>query len=520
MKLLLNLLMCVALSSVCAQSACLTYGSPSYELPGDIIETADGGMAICGHSNYINGEFSDYLLIKTDSMGEVQWSKIFFSDHQDLGFDMLQANDGTYFIAGTTFNDSMNYDMSILHVSEAGELMEAAFFGNAYAQLGFTMIQMPDGGFIIGGHSDSLTDVLLLFQPSIIRVNANLEPLWLQRFDQCPQCTGEVYDIKLLETGEFMVAGYVTESFFSSTNDAFVAKFDIDGNLLWYNQTSGVDEFLVAGQCLAPTPDGGCMLMAQMNNGTYEVLVAYINAAGETQWVKQFDTGGADYVGDILRTHDNHYAASFTSDNGSRRSVLMKMNIDGDTLFTKMMSNGTMEFQTNMIERSNHTFALVNNFIPDGESTDEIMLYLTTENGDNCLPAEIEIEITDLPFLYSTETNMFFSHVEKSGSLITYPGLGGNVICADTVSVPVPVTSIPGNREAVIVPNPSSGLFKIHAEHIVSVYLTNVSGQHVEADISLTETDAIVNLAQPSGLYFVYVTYENEVVDRLAVMIK
>lgn len=520
MKLLLNLIMCVALSSVSAQSACLTYGSPSYELPGDIIETADGGMAICGHSNYINGEFSDYLLIKTDSLGEVEWSNIYYSDHQDLGFDMLQANDGSYFIAGSTYHDTMNYDMSIVHISASGELIEAAFFGNAYAQLGFTFIQMPDGGFIVGGHSDSLTDVALLFQPTLLRVNANLEPVWIQRFDQCPQCTGEVYDIKLLPTGEFMVAGYVTESFFSSTNDAFVAKFDADGNLIWYNQTSGVDEFLVAGQCLAPTPDGGCMLMAQMNNGTYEVLVAYINAEGETEWVKQFDTGGADYVGDIIKTYDDNYAVTFTSDNGSRRTVLTKMTSTGDTLFTRMMHYGTMEFHTNIVERNNHSFALVNNVIPDGETTDEILVYLTTENGENCMQTTNEIEISDLPFLFSNETNMFYSNAYKTGGLVPYPGLGGKVICADTVTVPVPVAAIPGHREAVIVPNPSTGLFSIQAAQIVSVNLTNISGQYVEADISLTETNAIVNFAQPSGLYFVYVIYENGVVDRLAVMIE
>ena len=77
---------------------------PGTSQADDIIQTSDGGYAICGKAKtIINGISSDNLyLIKTDSKGDTIWTKIFGGSERDRGYSLQQTNDGGFIIAGST----------------------------------------------------------------------------------------------------------------------------------------------------------------------------------------------------------------------------------------------------------------------------------------------------------------------------------------------------------------------------------------------------------------------------------
>jgi hypothetical protein len=63
-------------------------------------QTQDGGYAIAGYSNSFGTGQEDVYLIKTDANGEETWSRVFGGDNEDLGSSVQQTLDGGFIVAG------------------------------------------------------------------------------------------------------------------------------------------------------------------------------------------------------------------------------------------------------------------------------------------------------------------------------------------------------------------------------------------------------------------------------------
>jgi len=108
-----------------------------------VIQTIDGGYALLGFNNFN----PDFLLVKTDSSGEVEWSKKYEKPDGDVGQCIVQNSDGGYTLAGRLWNRSDNENMAGLIKTDSNGTM--LWMKNYPGSWHVSMVGTSDGGYIL-----------------------------------------------------------------------------------------------------------------------------------------------------------------------------------------------------------------------------------------------------------------------------------------------------------------------------------------------------------------------------------
>lgn len=134
-----------------------TYGGISSEQGRSVKQTNDGGYIIAGKTFASFGVGSDDVyLIRTDSIGNVLWSKTFGGTNDDRAYDVEQTNDGGFIIAGETESfGAGSIDVYLLKTDSNGTLMWSKTYGGSDWDAARSIQQTTDGGYIINGFSAS-----------------------------------------------------------------------------------------------------------------------------------------------------------------------------------------------------------------------------------------------------------------------------------------------------------------------------------------------------------------------------
>ena len=76
------------------------YGGVDYDRGNSVIQTNDGGFIICGYTSSYGSGNEDVYIIKTDIQGDSVWSKTFGSSDEDLGLSIQETSDDGFLIGG------------------------------------------------------------------------------------------------------------------------------------------------------------------------------------------------------------------------------------------------------------------------------------------------------------------------------------------------------------------------------------------------------------------------------------
>src|SRR5260221_10626196 len=77
-----------------------TYGGTGQEDGRAVQQTIDGGYIILGSTTSFGTGSWDVYLIKTNMYGDTVWTKTYGGSSFDIGLSMKQTNDGGYIISG------------------------------------------------------------------------------------------------------------------------------------------------------------------------------------------------------------------------------------------------------------------------------------------------------------------------------------------------------------------------------------------------------------------------------------
>jgi len=145
-----------------------TIGGPGNEMGFSLIQTSDGGYAITGATNSFGAGKGDVYVVKLDASGNLQWTKTIGGKEEDVGFSLIQTSDGGYAIAGlTTSFGAGKDDVYVVKLDANGKSQWTKTIGakNGYL-IKSSIIQASDGSYFIAGTTRSFgaggTDVYFI----------------------------------------------------------------------------------------------------------------------------------------------------------------------------------------------------------------------------------------------------------------------------------------------------------------------------------------------------------------------
>ncbi len=144
-----------------------TFGSAHDDYGYSIRQTPDSGYIIAGSTDPTGEFISDIYLIKTDAGGNLQWSKTHGGPLWEEGYSIALTSDHGYIITGQTVSFGAGAsDVYVVRTDSIGDTLWTAAYGGVYTDCGIEVIQINDGGFFVVGYryyidSDS-THILLL----------------------------------------------------------------------------------------------------------------------------------------------------------------------------------------------------------------------------------------------------------------------------------------------------------------------------------------------------------------------
>jgi len=315
-----------------------TYGGPFDDYGHAVQQTSDRGYIVVGSTDSSGANASDFYLIRTDTCGDTLWTRTFGGDSNDCGESVRQTADGGYIIAGYTSSyGSGGTDVYLVKTDAGGETLWTRTFGGPEDDLGRSVGQTADGGYIIAGDYYSPrpypNDVYL------VKTDANGDALWTKTIGPHGGCAWGC-SVQPTADGGYVVAGY---NYRSGNFDVYLIKTDANGDTLWTR--TYVDRWDDYGYSVQPTADGGYVIAGVEVSpvGQTSVYGIKTDADGDTLWTRHWTNWHDPEGRSVQPTADGGYIIAGSTGFDDRDVYLIKTDSHGDTLWTRTFGGGSTD---------------------------------------------------------------------------------------------------------------------------------------------------------------------------------
>jgi gas vesicle protein len=330
-----------------------SYGGIKSEYLTDAIPTADYGFIIGGSSltpnkdNPLSKGNYDYCIWKISEDGNIEWQKSFGGNENDMLYSIKATSDGGYILGGTS-NSSVGgqkkdasigqNDIWILKLDARGnEMWQKTIGGLAEEQLA-SLILTKDNGYLIGASSES---------------------------DFCKYKDSEWNKNTI----------YKSEASRGSL-DYWLVKLNNKGNLDWQKTIGG--NYLDQLRSIVSTTDGGYFIGGISNSnsgndklkgceGQTDYWYMKLSSKGEMLWQNTYGGTGDENVYTVLETKDQNLllggntnsetTPAGNSPNGSD-FMLLKLDATGTVLWEKLYDVQQQDIMTSVIQNKDESLVI------------------------------------------------------------------------------------------------------------------------------------------------------------------
>ena len=341
-------------------------------------QTTDGGYIVNGTIETITSAFDIYL-IKTDQNGDTIWTQTYGGENMDQGYEVQQTIDGGYIITGyTTINNNPGYRsyVYLVKTDQNGDTLWTKTYTGEDSSHGYSIQQTTDGGYIITGYTNNYNtfwDVLL------IKTNENGDTLWTKKYGGDGNEVGK--SVQQTTDGGYIITGYTDSDTYNDYWDLFLIKTNENGDTLWtrtYGENTNSKGFAVQ-----QTTDGGYIVTGSISNNTEnDIYLLKTNEVGEYLWSKTYGWQYDDWGYSVQQDLDEGYIVTGCSQmfESGYDICLIKTNENGDTLWTKTYG-GLYEDCGNSVQQTTDGGYIITGYI--SSSIDEYVSLIKTDSYGN-----------------------------------------------------------------------------------------------------------------------------------------
>lgn len=350
-------------------------GGTGFDLLKSIKGTKDGGFILAGTSNSDMGLHkkdsckgnTDFWVFKLNAKGEEQWQKTIGGTGQEELLCTFQTTDGGYILGGSSSSDKSiiltskkgvaatkidptaksessrgNMDYWIVKLNAQGEVQWQKTYGGKYADELRSMEQTKDGGYILGGYSNSPQSGDKT-EPSI-----GIGDYWVVKIDnegaiEWQRTYGgngdnQLYVIHQTEDGGYIIGGNSNSTnsltakggTVSNGTDFWLLKIDSKGYEQWsqtydYGKvdilTSLVENrdhtFLIGGYAQNDSTNENELISKKQDKGINDYIALKVDAKGQEVWTQSVGSSGEDILRKLIETRDGGYILAGTSNSAS-----------------------------------------------------------------------------------------------------------------------------------------------------------------------------------------------------------
>jgi len=376
-----------------------TYGGEKLEGGNGIIQVADGGYLISGHTEDFGARDCDAFLMKLDKNGNKEWLKVYGDEDDDIGEGALQMPDGGYVFAGITASygnapgDHESRHTYFVRTNGTGDMMRWKYYACNAQEYAYSIATVKSGGFLAAGWS--MTANSAIHDGWLLRLKDNGDTAWTRYYRK----NGDTRFYKIIPTndGGYMMAGQTAVS--SSTRpQGFAVKLDAEGNELWEKIMGSANEGILFHD-VAQLPDGRFLFSGTNYSAdtTGNVYIVTTDANGNVLNT-EISGGSSSYATSIAAQGNNGYIiAGATAKYGDAEGDLYYAGIDN----TSSGVQGTTVQMPRVFPNPAKDKVLI--VLPDAEAYQYAAIVITSMDGrimerrDNVLSKDLTISCDKMP---------------------------------------------------------------------------------------------------------------------------
>jgi len=343
-------------------------------MANSIIQTEDGGYAVAGYTWSKGAGRQDFWIIKLYEDGSMEWDRTFGGSEADVIYSIIQTKDRGYAVAGKTKSIASGEKSWVIKLNTRGNKVWDNTFAKRTDDEIFSIIQTKEGGYAVCGYTGAKDWGEV--DSWVVKLDENVNIVWDKIFG------GIGWDE---EDGSFIVFGFV-QSKDEGREDGWIAKLDENGEIIWDKAFGGSQNDEVFSGI--KTVDGGyviCGFTESKGAGGYDAWIAKLDENGDVVWDKAFGGIEADVANSIIQTRDGGYAlAGYTWSKGAGRedAWVIKLDENGEVVWDKTFGGSDEDVARCIIQAEDGGYVLAGYTESKGAGRYDVWVIKLNEKGN------------------------------------------------------------------------------------------------------------------------------------------